>query len=111
MAVTPSTSDFSVTVSRYLPAPPDRVFAAWTTAEALKQWSAPGDYSNPVVEVDFRVGGRFRLDIAAPNGTTHRVSGVYRTDSPASFLSALSQIEPIRWRAIGPEVFEVDRRE
>ena len=36
-----------------------------------------------------------------------RISGVYQTDSAASFLNALARIEPITWRAIGPGRFEV----
>lgn len=67
----------SLTVRRVVPAPRERVFAAWTTPEALKRWSAPGDRTNPTVEVDLRVGGRYRIDMAAPNGATHRVVGTY----------------------------------
>jgi uncharacterized protein YndB with AHSA1/START domain len=39
-------------IRRTVPATPEQVFAAWTTPEGLKRWSAPGDWTNPVVEVD-----------------------------------------------------------
>ena len=76
----------SVTVRRTIPARRDVVFAAWTTPEALKQWSAPGDRTSPVVEVDLRVGGRYRIDIAAPAGLTHRVVGEYLEVDPPNRL-------------------------
>ena len=72
----------SVTITRTIPAPTEKVFAAWTTPEALKRWSAPGDLTNPIVEVDLRVGGRYRIDMAAPNGAVHRVTGVYKVIDP-----------------------------
>lgn len=76
----------SLTVRRTIKAPRDRVFAAWTTPEALKQWSAPGDRTNPVVEVDLRVGGRYRIDMAAPNGTVAQVTGAYLEIDPPQRL-------------------------
>jgi uncharacterized protein YndB with AHSA1/START domain len=72
----------SLTITRTLPATAEQVFAAWTTPEALKRWSAPGNLTNPVVEVDLRVGGRYRIDMAAPDGTVHRVTGVYKEIDP-----------------------------
>lgn len=72
----------SVTITRLVQAAPERVFAAWTTPEALRQWSAPGDRTNPVVEVDLRVGGRYRIHMAAPDGTTSKVTGTYREIAP-----------------------------
>ena len=72
----------SVTITRIVNATPERAFAAWTTPEIIKQWSAPGDRTNPVVEVDLRVGGRYRIHMAAPDGNTSKVTGVYREVDP-----------------------------
>jgi uncharacterized protein YndB with AHSA1/START domain len=72
----------SVTITRLVQAPPERVFAAWTTPAMMKQWSAPGDRTNPLVEVDLRVGGRYRIHMAAPDGATSKVTGVYREIDP-----------------------------
>ena len=47
---------------RVLPAPPAEVFAAWGDAEGMRAWMCPGaDMTHATVEVDFRVGGRFRI--------------------------------------------------
>lgn len=40
-----------------------------------------------------------------------RISGSYQTDNAASFLNALAQVEPVRWRVTGPNKFEVSRRQ
>ncbi len=36
-----------------------------------------------------------------------KVSGVYRASDIASFLAALTEFEPIRWRKAGEDAFEV----
>ena len=46
-----------VTVERTVPVPPERAFDAWLREDDLRVWMAPlGD-----VELDPRVGGRFRI--------------------------------------------------
>lgn len=65
-------------VRRHFPASRQRVFAAWTSAEALKRWHAP---DNAVVEdagVDFRVGGRWHVRMRGNDGAMHLVQGQYR---------------------------------
>ena len=47
---------------RVLPAPPEEVFAAWHDPESLRRWMCPGDDMTAAdVEVDFRIGGRYRI--------------------------------------------------
>lgn len=60
-----------VTFRRWFGAPTDVVFSMWTNPDHMKHWLHPGpERSNPVVEVDLRVGGEYRLGfrhLAAPN--------------------------------------------
>ena len=81
MAVDQS-SALSLTITRLVAAKPERVFAAWTTAEALKRWSAPSDAMTAVAEVDLRVGGRYRIHMSSPDGREYLVTGVYREIVP-----------------------------
>lgn len=74
----PDTQALPLILRRHFQAPPAAVFDAWTSPEKLKQWSSPGGYTNPVAEVDLRIGGAYRIDMLAPNGVVHRVVGVYR---------------------------------
>jgi uncharacterized protein YndB with AHSA1/START domain len=79
----PPTPDVvAVELRRTFAASRQRVFAAWTSAEALKRWHAP---ENAVVEdasVDFRVGGRYDVSIRSDDGKLHRVGGQYREIDP-----------------------------
>ena len=52
---------------RVLQAPPEEVFDAWTDAASLAVWMAPGAVSRSVVELDARVGGRFRIVMKGPD--------------------------------------------
>ena len=63
------TSENTLVMTRTLPASPARVFAAWTTAETMKQWFCPGeDMTVPVAELDAREGGHYRIVMQNKNG-------------------------------------------
>jgi uncharacterized protein YndB with AHSA1/START domain len=63
---------------RTFDAPPERVFRAWTEAEAMMQWQAPFDSRVTLLEVDVRVGGRYRVHMEGKDGTQYRLTGEYR---------------------------------
>ena len=66
-------------VRRTFKASAERVFAAWTTPEEMKRWSAPGPLTTPLAEVDLRVGGRYRIGMENPeSGEQHVMTGTYR---------------------------------
>lgn len=75
-------SALSLEVRRTIRAPRKRVFDAWTQVEELKRWHAPGALTVSFAEIDLRVGGRYRIHMRQPDGTEHRVSGVYREVDP-----------------------------
>lgn len=51
----------TLVVRRFLPVPRERVFAAWLDAASLAQWMRPKGTTDARVEVDPRVGGKFRI--------------------------------------------------
>jgi uncharacterized protein YndB with AHSA1/START domain len=55
-------------IDRVFNAPIDRVFAAWSEEEALKQWWGPHVFPTTYAKVDFRVGGRYHYCMTGPNG-------------------------------------------
>jgi uncharacterized protein YndB with AHSA1/START domain len=73
-------------VRRTIRAPRQRVFDAWTQAEELKRWHAPGPMTVSLAEIDLRVGGAFRIHMVAPSGEEHRVVGTYREVDPPNHL-------------------------
>jgi len=87
MATTTQTSTTTLQISRTFQANREKVFQAWTTAEALKQWFGPtDDFTIPLAEVDLRVGGKYRIQMKAPDGELHTVGGVYREVAPPEKL-------------------------
>jgi uncharacterized protein YndB with AHSA1/START domain len=71
--------DTALQITRIFTAAREKVFKAWTDPRELKRWFAPSDdYSVPIAEVDLRVGGKYRLQMKAPNGDAHTVSGTFR---------------------------------
>lgn len=67
-----------VTITRVFDAPRELVFKAWTEPERLRQWWGPHGFTNPVCEVDARVGGAWRIVMRSPDGREYPCGGVYR---------------------------------
>lgn len=64
-------------MSRRFKAPRDRVFDAWSTLAAMKHWFGPGDCELLGGEVDFRVGGHYRLELQTESLGLIEVGGAY----------------------------------
>ena len=82
----PTAAPPTLQVRRTIRAPRQRVFDAWTKAEELKEWHAPGPLTVTFAEIDLRPGGKYRIHMTAPDGTDHKVSGVYREIDPPKKL-------------------------
>jgi uncharacterized protein YndB with AHSA1/START domain len=78
----------ALALNRHYPVAPEKVWRAWTDAEALKKWWGPGP-GEPVslAELDVRVGGRFRIVFGGPDGKLHECAGVYQEVVPNRKLS------------------------
>ena len=61
--------DISLSLVRTIKASPEKVFAAWTEPETLKQWMAPrDDMTVAVAETGLRPGGRYRIVMRESGG-------------------------------------------
>ncbi len=69
-----------------IPADPGRVFAALTEPEQLRRWSAPEGLAVVDGDTDLRVGGGWRVVMAAPDGARHEAFGTYREIRPPERL-------------------------
>jgi len=69
-----------LTIFGTIKAPRDRVFEAWADHAQLHKWSGAGEnFTVPIVEVDLRMGGSYRLGMRAPGqDAPYVVGGVYR---------------------------------
>lgn len=68
----------TVVITRIFDAPRELVFAAWTDPVHLAAWFGPKGYTNPVCEVDLRIGGKLRIVMRAPDGAQHPMIGIFR---------------------------------
>nr|MDT0662607.1 SRPBCC family protein [Micromonospora sp. DSM 115978] len=73
-------SDHEITMTRVFDAPRELVFAAHTQAEHLKHWWCRGNPAD--VEIDLRVGGRWRIVEHAEDGNTYAFRGEFREIVP-----------------------------
>lgn len=74
-------------IRRKFAAPRDRVFAAWTQPEQMRQWAGPGEVKVGDIEADVRSGGKYRIAMLLPDGDTYVVGGIYREVRAPEFLS------------------------
>lgn len=72
----------TLVLTRRLPASRRRVFEAWTKADVVKRWFAPGDMTVALAEVDARIGGAYRIVMQNKDGETHSPSGTYEEIVP-----------------------------
>lgn len=87
MVNTPPDIGYMLRMSRTFPATRQRVFDVWTQTEHLSRWwGVQQDFTPTVVEVDLRVGGRYRLGMKAPDDSLHVAVGEFREVVPPEKL-------------------------
>ena len=59
-----------LTLTRIFDAPRALVFDAWADAKHMAQWWGPHHFTNPVCEIEGKVGGRINIHMLGPDGTT-----------------------------------------
>lgn len=73
-----------IVVTRDFDAPRDLVFLCYSKPELLRRWYGMPDWTMPVCEMDFQVGGKWRFVQRAPNGFEMASQGIYTLiDSPS----------------------------
>jgi uncharacterized protein YndB with AHSA1/START domain len=65
-------------ITRVFDAPRSLVFQAWADPERMARWAGPRGFTMTSWEMDTRPGGGYRFCLRSPEGTDHRVRGVYR---------------------------------
>jgi len=67
-----------VLITRVLDAPRSLVFKLWTDPQHMAQWWGPHGFTNPICEMDARVGGGLRIVMRAPDGVDYPMTGTFR---------------------------------
>lgn len=60
--------DLGIVITRIVHAPRERVWKAFTTAEALAHWWGPSGFSITTTHFDFQVGGTWVFTMHGPDG-------------------------------------------
>jgi uncharacterized protein YndB with AHSA1/START domain len=80
-------SDNSVSLHRVLKASPEKIYRAFTEANALASWIPPYGFLCTVHEMDVKVGGIFKMSFHNfSTGSGHSFGGTYREIKPNEFL-------------------------
>ena len=87
-------TDEQILITREFDAPRHLVYRAWTTPELVKRWWSGRQGETTTVEIDLRVGGRWRYVMVAAGGVEVAFHGEYQEIVPNE-------------RIVATEVFEV----
>jgi uncharacterized protein YndB with AHSA1/START domain len=90
--------ELTVHLERVLPAPRNVVFGMHAEPDRLARWWGPKGFTAPSVELDLRVGGRYRIAMQPPDGDLFHLSGEFRRVDPPAGLSYT-----FRWEEPDPD--------
>lgn len=83
------TSPTTARVTRFFAAPPERVFAAHTEPELVRQWlTGPEGWIMTRCEIDLKPGGHFRYDWQSIDGSagSHLLAEILEVEAPSRIL-------------------------
>ena len=81
--------DRQLTLTRLIAAAPEAVWQCWTDPALLPRWFGPDGFSCQTKEIDLTVGGQWRFDMVAPDGTVFPNRHRYTVQVPAARLEFL----------------------
>ena len=83
-----TTAPLSFDLDRTYPAPPERVWAAWTQADLLQRWACPDPaWRVSTCEVDARAGGGYKLRFGpSPAGDAYSETATFAVFEPVERL-------------------------
>ncbi len=83
------TTDRQLTLTRLIAAPPEKVWRCFVDPALLPRWFGPDGFSCKTKEIDLTVGGQWRFDMIAPDGTVFPNRHRYTVQMPAAQLEFL----------------------
>jgi uncharacterized protein YndB with AHSA1/START domain len=86
-------TDTLIKIEREFDAPAHLVFRAYTEPDLVRRWWTGGRGEMTVVEIDLRVGGRWRYAMETPDGSESAFHGEYREIVPDERLVSTAVFE------------------
>ena len=90
-------ADDELLIVREFDAPASLLFELWSDPEHMRRWMGPKEFDCPAAEIDFRVGGAYRVMIRSTEHGEDWFSGEYREIVPNQRL-----VFTFAWRNTGP---------
>ncbi|MGB6150803.1 MAG: SRPBCC domain-containing protein [Pricia sp.] len=90
-----NTAERTLSITKTLKAPLEKVWAAWTDPEHVAAWWAPKDTPVTIVKHDFKVGGQWRYTMEMPDGNTFVSDGTYADIVPNTKLVTSADFRPM----------------
>lgn len=75
-----------LTLTRVFDAPRELVWRLWTEPEHMARWWGPKGFTNPICDMDVRVGGQWRIHMRAPDGVVYPMTATYVEVAPPERL-------------------------
>jgi uncharacterized protein YndB with AHSA1/START domain len=86
MTITAPPNSAEMIVTRWFAAPPELVWEAVTSPKHHSQWWGPRKYTNTILEMDVRVGGKWAVEQRSAEGEFHPFHGEYLEVDPPKRL-------------------------
>ena len=83
----------TVRKSKFVAAPRERVFRAWTSEQELSAWWRPGGYRVERIVIDLRTGGIYEIHMVNGLAQRQRLSGVFVKVQPPELLVMTWRLE------------------
>lgn len=84
----------TVQLHRVITAPPERVYRAFTDAEAMAKWLPPHGFTGKVHSMDARVGGSYKMSFTNfSTKSTHSFGGTYLEMKPNELLKYIDKFD------------------
>jgi uncharacterized protein YndB with AHSA1/START domain len=108
-------------IERVFPAPREEVFAAFINPDVLSQWWGPEGFRIASLDLEARVGAKYRIEMQPPQGDAFYLIGEFREVDPPSRLvfsfiweepdpDDLDMVAALDFRDLGADSTEVSLR-
>ncbi|HLW90250.1 MAG TPA: SRPBCC domain-containing protein [Roseiarcus sp.] len=84
---------FHLEIDRFIKAPREKIFDAFTQESLLKAWYCPRGMTVAEATIDARVGGAYRVVMASRDGSRFAVDGVYQAIERPDFIAYTWRME------------------
>jgi uncharacterized protein YndB with AHSA1/START domain len=82
MSPEPGAQGTAIQLRRRIGAPRDAVYRAWTEPSWFRRWFGPGDVTIPHLDLDVRVGGKYRIEFESAQGTAYLFGTFLEVERP-----------------------------